>query len=106
MHLDVLFVIFIYPSIVYVSFQKKKKYLTIIHIVRNMCRKKLFKICFMMTNDISFSIIMMYPLKLMKSYLYNKQINETIEKLLCVACGVASYFIEAFFFLRLISLKP
>jgi hypothetical protein len=50
-----------------------------------------------MTNDISFSIIMMYPLKLMKSYLYNKQINETIEKLLCVACGVASYFIEAFF---------
>jgi hypothetical protein len=34
----------------------------------------------------------------MKSYLYNKQINETIEKLLCVACGVASYFIEAFFF--------
>jgi hypothetical protein len=25
MHLDVLFVIFIYPSIVYVSFQKKKE---------------------------------------------------------------------------------
>jgi hypothetical protein len=33
-------------------------------------------------------LVMMYPLKLMKSYLYNKHINETIEELFCVVCCV------------------
>ena len=38
-------------------FENIIEYLSVIHIVRNIYTKKLFKNCFMITDDLSFSIV-------------------------------------------------